>query len=67
MNSDYKERVKQVMRNADCDRALAQRALRATKGKSWIHAVLYARNELATLSIPTGPEGTLEGLAKSWS
>lgn len=66
MNS-YQERVKQVMQNANCDRKLAQRALRATKGEPWTRAVIYARDELATLSIPTGPDGTLEGLAKSWA
>lgn len=67
IKSNHERNVEFVMASAKCDSKLARRALRATKGQHWIHAAIYARDEIATLSVPTGPAITCEDLAKARS
>ncbi len=54
MKPETKQMIQNVMTYAKCDMALAKRALKATKGQHWTQAVIYAKDEIATLSVPTG-------------
>lgn len=62
-----KDHVRSVMDFAKCDEGLAKRALKSTQGKHWTQAVIYAKEELAILTVPTGPVITAQNLADAWS
>jgi len=65
--SSHQQNVEFIMAACKVNSAFARRALRATKGQHWTAAVRYIRDEIATHSIPTGPDFTADDLAKAWS